>query len=291
MLRQVPEAVWKCGAMQLAPRYGTDPILTLDGDPAVIADPAIRQRRRLVQVLGSLTAEQWDHPSRCEGWSVRDVVVHLESTNPFWAASIAAGLRGDPTRFLATFDPVSSPAQLVAGSTAGWREILDRFTASTEALVDLWASLDATQWTALAEAPPGHISVSAVTHHALWDAWVHERDILLPLGIAPDEEPDEVTVCLRYAVALAPALDRCRGVTREGVLGLRTTSPEVKAVVAIADNVSVRAGDGPADLVLTGESVEVLEALSVRAALVQPIPPSSAWMVSGLAETFDVATD
>ena len=25
--------------------------------------------------------------------------------------------------------------------------------------------------------------------HALWDGWVHERDIALPLGLTPPEEP------------------------------------------------------------------------------------------------------
>lgn len=102
--------------MQLNPRYGDDPVITFDGSPAAIAEPTIRQRRRLAAALATLDDEQWAHPSRCDGWSSRDVIVHLDSTNAFWAYSIVAGLRGEPTQLLATFDPVASPAELVDGS-------------------------------------------------------------------------------------------------------------------------------------------------------------------------------
>lgn len=35
------------------------------------------QRARTADLLGRLTAEQWDHPSLCQGWTVRDVAAHL----------------------------------------------------------------------------------------------------------------------------------------------------------------------------------------------------------------------
>ena len=37
--------------MQLTPRYGSDPLIVLDGPPAAIVAPVIAQRRRLVEVL------------------------------------------------------------------------------------------------------------------------------------------------------------------------------------------------------------------------------------------------
>ena len=119
--------------MQLNPRYGTDPLITLDGSPAAILEPAVRQRRRLAATVATLTDEQWAHPSRCDGWSSRDVIVHLDTTNSFWAFSIAQGLKGEPTQFLATFDPVASPAQMVADAgDVSADEVLDRFVASTD---------------------------------------------------------------------------------------------------------------------------------------------------------------
>lgn len=35
------------------------------------------QRRRTADLLAGLSGEQWDHPSLCEGWTVRDVAAHL----------------------------------------------------------------------------------------------------------------------------------------------------------------------------------------------------------------------
>ena len=274
--------------MQLSPLYGAKPVLTLDGDPATVAAPAIRQRRRLATLLSSLSPDQWSHASRCEGWTVRDVIVHLDSTNFFWRASIAAGVAGTPTQFLATFDPVASPAALVDQTPDDAPTVLAKFVASTDALVAQWESLDAAGWTAQAEAPPGHISVSALSHHALWDSWVHERDVLLPLGIDPELYDDEIVACLRYAAGLGPALGRCKGELRHGTLAVDAHDPDVSVVVDIGDQVAVRAGADPADVTLSGDAVELLEAMSFRTTLPVSVATESEWMLQGLARLFDL---
>jgi uncharacterized protein (TIGR03083 family) len=274
--------------MQLSPRYGTEAVLVLDGSPGAVSAPAIRQRLRLVRTLESFSDEQWLLPSRCEGWTNRDVIVHLDSTNSFWFHSISSGIRGEPTRFLTTFDPVASPAQMVARDDTSPSDVLTSFQSSTDALVSLWSSLDDADWVALAEAPPGHISASAVTHHALWDSWVHERDVLLPLGIDPDEDADEIDRCLRYAAGLGPALARTRGMDGRGVLAVRGAEPEVAFTVDIGDTVVVRSGASSADLTLEGRSVDLLEALSIRRPLDTVVPADHAWMLRGLSTTFDL---
>ena len=184
------------------PSYGPDPVIALDGR---------RRRRRAgdppaptpVDLLASLDEAAWSHPSRCEGWTNRDVVVHLDSTNAFWTHSITEGRRGRPTRFLTTFDPVVSPAELVAATEErSGAETVERFAASTDALLALVEQLDSADWTATAESPAGHVSVATVVHHALWDAWVHERDIALPLG-RPAVEDDEVLAALASSQASA----------------------------------------------------------------------------------------
>ena len=279
--------------MQLSPHYGPDPLISLDGSPSDIAVPTVRQRRRLVDVVASLSADEWAGHSRCDGWSARDVIVHLDSTNSFWSYSISMGLRGEPTRLLADFDPVASPAQLVASSgDVSSDKVLERFAASTEALATLIESLDVADWSALAEAPPGHLSVSAVAHHALWDSWVHERDILVPLGVEPVAESDELAACLRYAAALGPAFAVSRGPAVHGVMSIVASEPDLAVVVEVGERVDVRTGTtNDPDLALSGPAVDLVDALSIRRALDQPIPEESAWLLSGLAEVFDVADD
>ncbi|MGN6692616.1 MAG: maleylpyruvate isomerase family mycothiol-dependent enzyme [Aquihabitans sp.] len=276
--------------MQLSPWYRPDPIIELDGDPAAIAEPTIRQRRRLVEVLGAFTDEQWAHPSRCEGWSNRDVITHLQSTNQFWGFSIALGLKGEPSQFLATFDPVATPAQLVADAPkVSNAELLDQFAASCESLAAQLEGLDDAGWRTTAEAPVGHVAISTLAHHAVWDSLVHERDILLPLGVAPVEEADETLASLRYVAALSPAFAVSRNEAPGGVLAIAPTDLDGEFRAEVGDRVRIRTGAayGNPDLALTGPAVDLLEALSLRTPLDQPVPESAAWFVDGLKVTFD----
>jgi uncharacterized protein (TIGR03083 family) len=275
--------------MLLTPRYDQPSFFEFDlplGDPAV---PLLRQRRRLASLLGRLDDEQWAATSRCEGWSVRDVTAHLVDTNQFWAFSIAAAIGGKPTRFLATFDPVTSPVALVdAARSQSPGEVLDRFVETNEAFADAVAALDDDGWSALGEAPPGHVPLRAVVLHALWDSWTHERDIVLPLGLAPVEESDEITGCLVYGAALSPAFAVAGGSTRQGAIAVEATDPDVRFVVEVGESVLVRAGDAPAyGLCLTGPAVELVEALSFRVPLPCPVADDHQWLLSGLAEVFD----
>jgi uncharacterized protein (TIGR03083 family) len=274
--------------VQLTPRYGDDPVLVLDGPPDAIVAPTVRHYRRLLASLAELSDDEWAHPSRCDAWSSAHVVAHLETVAGFWAMSIDAGRRGEPTRILATFDPVTTPSALVdAAGDPSPAERLDRITAAVDALVGVIEGLDDAGLSALAEAPPGHIAVSALLHHALWDSWVHERDILLPLGRSVDEEPDEVAACLRYGAALGPAFHLNEGRPERGTFGLRTADPDVQLVVAVGERVEVRDGATDVELCLTGDAVDLLEALSIRRPLDHPIPEGWRWAVAGLATQFD----
>ena len=280
--------------MEISPRYEGPPLLHLDGATGDPALPLLQQRRRLGALLATLDDEQWAAPSRCDGWSVQDVVVHLNSTNQFFAISISSGLAGSPTRFLAGFDPVASPAQLVddrRGSAPA--EVLETYHATVQSLADAVTGLDAEAWGVIAEAPPGHIAARGVALHALWDAWVHERDIVLPLGLPPVEEDDEVLASLRYAVALGPVFLATRGDERRGTAVFEATDPSAALVVEIGPTVVVRdlgdsvVPDGAARV--SGRAVHLLEALSYRAPLEAAVPDEHTWMFEGLAEVFDLA--
>ena len=275
--------------VQISPRYDTDPIIHLDGAPPAVGVPFLRQRRRLADALSSLSPAQWAKSSRCEGWRVQDVVAHLTGTDQFWNLSIGSGLAGAPTRILAAFDPKATPAAMVdAVRDASPAEALTSYLEATEALCATVASLDDEGWNAIAESPAGHVTISALGHHALWDAWVHERDMLEPLGIAQEEEADEIVASLRYAAAVGPALALQSRSGHGGAIALVVRRPAARVVVTVDDVVRVAEGDAPEGaLVLTGDAVDVLEALSVRAPWRQPISNDKAWLLTGLTEVFE----
>ena len=267
--------------MLVNPRYGGEPVLTLDGPPAAIREPAIRQRQRLSDLVPLLTDDDWAHPSRCDGWSNRDVINHLDTVNGFWVASIKAGLAGEATELLATFDPSDTPDQLVGlAAELTTAQVLDGFLASNQKLIHALEALDDDGWTATAEAPPGHVSIAVLAHHALWDSWVHERDIAVPLGRTVAEEPDEIAAGLRYATALGPALRINRGDDRTGRLGVAVADPAVEFTVEVGESVAVRAGSAAdADAELGGDAVTVLEAVSRRATLPPERVRGATWLV------------
>ena len=274
--------------MKLSPRYGTDPLLRLDGDPASIAEPLVGQRRRLLETVAKFGPDDWAHQSRCEDWSSRDVIHHLVSTNGFWELSLTAGMAGTPTTILADFDPAATPSLLIAGAPErSDQHLLDAFAASVESLATLVEAMSEADWTMLGESPPGHVSLSAVAHHALWDSWIHERDILLPLGQTVPTVAPEVEACIRYVAGLNPAFGVGSGRSAGGSFAVATTEPVVAAVIEAHDHVTVRAGADAGVTQVTGSTVELIDALSRRAPFTADIAADEQWMFDGLGTVFD----
>ena len=76
--------------MILAPRYEGSVILSIEGRPSAPREPFIRHGRRMQTMLAAFTDEQWASPSRCDGWTARDVVAHLITVNAFWQVSFTS---------------------------------------------------------------------------------------------------------------------------------------------------------------------------------------------------------
>ena len=278
--------------MMLSPRYEGPVIMSVDAPFDAQAVPCTRQRRRLESLLAGLTVEQWQIPSRCDGWSVADVVAHLVGVNAFWQLSVEMGRSGGPTKLLPGFDPAATPSQMVAGmGSLSGEDLLDQLVASNDGFLASFIGLDEEAWSLPAESPVGHVPIRLVVQHALWDAWVHERDIALPLGLVPAEETDEVQSCLVYAAVVSPALAFGLGCAVAGEFAVDATDPATQFVMSVEDSVVVDAAHardaGPDTPCLRGSAVELIEALSMRG----PMPPSSPleWtrLRDGLATAFD----
>jgi uncharacterized protein (TIGR03083 family) len=271
-----------------APRYTALPIISIEGSAADQLAPVVRQRTRLAKMLGDFGEAEWNSPTRCEGWTVQDVVSHLVSVNAFWQMSTQAGLAGAPTRVLENFDPAATPPLMVEPMRAlAPSEVLDQFLVTNDGYLDALNALDDDGWSAIAEAPPGHLPIRLLASHALWDSWVHERDIALPLGISQPEEDDEVLSSLRYAAALSPAFAIMSGNQVDGSYGIETSGPAASCAVEVGDCVAVREGPAPIDApCLRGDAVALLEALSIRAPLPSSAPLEWQQMLGGLETAF-----
>ena len=130
------------------------------------------------------------------------------------------------------------------------------------------AGLADADWERLAEAPPGHLPVRLVADHALWDCWVHERDIVLPLGRPAVVDDDEVLTCLRYGAGLGRAFEVCGRRAEPGTVVLDVQRSRRPSWSSTIDADGVRISDGhrhpPARGRPRGDAVALLEMLSTR---------------------------
>ena len=137
------------------------------------------ERADLADLLQSLSEEQWNAPSLCERWRVRDVVAHMVSYDDVTLPEVAGMVlraRLRPNRINAI--GVSKAAEL---STA---ELLDRFRAHLT--------------------PPKLIGGFGGVI-GLADGVIHHQDIRRPLGLPRSVPPDRLRFVLDFAVT-SPAL-------------------------------------------------------------------------------------
>lgn len=147
------------------------------------------ERADLAEFLTTLTPAQWDGPTLCTGWRVRDVVAHMFSYEELGVG----GLVGRFVRGGVLPDRVNA---------AGVAESGDR---SVEDLKDLVA----------AHLRPRGLTAAFGGRIALTDGLIHHQDIRRPLG-RPREIPSErVAAALDFARTAPPirAARRIRGLT------------------------------------------------------------------------------
>jgi uncharacterized protein (TIGR03083 family) len=149
--------------------HGLDPYDLMDAE----AD-------RLDRFFVGLDAPAWSQPSRCSGWSVRDVLAHLLSSEQYNAAC----LDGSVADLLADLG-ARGATDLTSANELGIREVDDRSTAE---LIDEWRAATARTSKGLRERDGGDIDSSVGPYPARWQAFhlafelaTHADDVGVPV--------------------------------------------------------------------------------------------------------------
>ena len=149
-----------------------------------IFDALESQQDRLDRILQGLDEDQWNAPSACPGWTVRDVVLHLAQTEEGVAATLEGSLPPFPvTEGATTIDEVvENWVSSQRGAASG--EVHDRWNAARRKALEGLKSADPEQPVAWAAAPlkPRTLATTRLSEH-----WIHTLDITDPLGI---DDPD-----------------------------------------------------------------------------------------------------
>lgn len=136
------------------------------------------ERADLADFLETLSPQQWEHPSLCQGWTVRDVVAHMISYEEHGTSDLLR--RVARTRF--------RPWKLNEVALADY----DRL--GPDALLEFLRS---------------HLDPQGATSRfggrvGLVDALIHHQDIRRPLGLARAIPPERLRYALPFAVTAPP---------------------------------------------------------------------------------------
>jgi len=162
----------------------------------------------LSTLLSELTDDQWDAPSLCDGWRVRDVVGHA-CTGYAYSLSKVLGLTAR------NGFSISKAANNVAIEYASARTPAELRTAFAKATAP--------------EKPKGFVKTIPWRNRYV-DHLIHEQDIRRPLGISRDFPPDR----LRAALDALPEIG-----------GLLNSKARVKGLRLVATDIDHAVGTGP----------------------------------------------
>lgn len=246
-------------------------------------------RNRMLDVCEGLDDDQWQLASRCELWSVHDVVRHVRDACGLHVAS----LQGEPTPFLphqrfdaretplrwldrtAGQNPADTVAELRQCCAAEERALRGRLQQYTDDVVN---------------APYGPVHWTVLAAHVFWDAWLHARDVteVVHVGPASTEAEDELVALYSLLIASVPALRmnrhfdltvalscddgrKYRASITPGRVGLATTGRDDGSDLQgeLAPVVDALAGRGELESVLQGDR-ELLEPLTWLRSVLAP---------------------
>jgi uncharacterized protein (TIGR03084 family) len=179
----------------------------------LLADLAA-QHRELAAILRSLDDAGWARPSRCPGWSVADVVVHLAQADELAVASLAGTFDGS----LGGAADVDEWAAQGVGAEPGREptKVLLRWQVATAALVDALRSGDPSRrvtWVA------GTLSARTLAATRLAECWIHTGDI------APTEPAERLRHVARLAWRTLPYAFARAGRAAPGPVAFHLTGP------------------------------------------------------------------
>lgn len=167
-----------------------------------LAGDALRaQRQRLPEVLRDVPLAAWGARSRCAEWNVHQVVRHLCDTT-LKATSLLRGASATEVGAM-DMDPRTTPLGWMSRSAEetpqATLEVFDTATA------DLLSALEdrAEGGPADVEWVYGTVPWSVGVLHLFWDAWLHERDILIPLEQRQHSTEAESTAAGIYGLIMA----------------------------------------------------------------------------------------
>lgn len=191
-----------------------------------VVDALRAQQAELAGYVAHLDAQGLARPSRCPGWSVADVLLHLAQTNEMAVASVAGQL--------GSFVEQATDGLAPAGSIDEWAGSLvelqrgeptadrDRWLASAEAQADAFAGCDPgerVEWVA------GQLAARTLATTRLTETWIHTVDVAAAFG-PPPAPTDRLWHTARLVWRTVPYALGQAGIAAAGPVAFDLTAPD-----------------------------------------------------------------
>lgn len=220
----------------------------MDADDPVLTALA-EQHAELDAMVAGLTEDEWAAPSRCDGWSVSDVVLHLAQTDDMARASLEGRYSELVAAMYADLPPVTDLDQgvdvLVQHERgASGTEVFERWRSGAARLRSAFESVEAG---ARVEWVVGTLAARTLATTRLAECWIHTGDVAGGLGV-PHPATDRLWHIVRLAWRTLPHAFAREGKELSAPVALRLTAPSGEAWDF---------GDGDAPTVVTGDAVDL----------------------------------
>ena len=177
-------------------------MMMLDTEIAAVHRDALASTRQFVAGIGD---GQWDQPTPCDGWNVRDLVNHIVAGN-LWAAQLGCG------RTIADVGTDLDGDVLGSDPIAAY----DLSAESAATVFEMPGALDAP-----CAVSYGPVPGSVYAGHRLIDVLIHGWDVAWATGQPTEIEPSLIDACWQV---VRPQLSLLQG---SGAFGVETTpSPD-----------------------------------------------------------------
>lgn len=178
-------------------------------------DLLVATSERARAVLAGVRPEQYDDPTPCASWKVRDVINHLVGANHWFADTVESGTA--PTSESDVGGPDVVDGDVLAAYDEASKRAIEAFRAP-EAL-DKTLTL-----------PFGDVPAAAFCMLAANDQYVHAWDLATATGQQTDVAPELAEQLLGFAEQAVG--DALRGADGQAPFGPRVTAPEAASAAA-----------------------------------------------------------
>jgi uncharacterized protein (TIGR03084 family) len=184
------------------------------------------QHGELDGLLRGASRSDWDTPTRCPGWTVSDVVLHLAQTDEFAVASAEGRIRQAAASWTQTdgAPTVDDRAGALVTEQRGAppAKVLERWRSASAAVRDTLGTIDpSTRLTWVT----GELAARTLATTRLAEAWIHTGDVAEALGVTRTPGP-QLEPIVRLAWRTLPYAFARDGKDLAGPVAVELTAPD-----------------------------------------------------------------